>query len=118
MILSADEGFNNTQIARQLDIDVETARLWRNRWLGLAAASLDDLSMEERLSDAPRPGKPVRITPEQVCQIVSLACETPNESERPISQWTGREIADEIMKRGIVDRISGRHAGRLLKRGT
>ena len=29
-----------------------------------------------------------------------MACEQPK--ERPISQWTGREIADEVMRRGIV----------------
>jgi hypothetical protein len=46
-----------------------------------------------------------------------MACETPEKSERPISQWTAREIADEVMKRKIVDAISARHAARLLKRG-
>ena len=30
--------------------------------------------------------------------------------------WTGREIADEMIKRGIVDKISTRHASRLLKK--
>ena len=50
----------------------------------------------ERLSDAPRSGKPVRITDEQVCQIVELACEAPARSGRPISQWSAREIADEV----------------------
>jgi putative transposase len=46
-----------------------------------------------------------------------LACEPPGASKRPISQWTSREIADEIKQRGIVTEISGRHAARLLKRG-
>ena len=118
IILMAADGLNNSQIGRQLDIDIDTVRLWRNRWLALKAVSLDDLSIEERLSDAPRPGAPARITPEQVCQIVALACESPSQSERPISQWSSREIADEIMKRGIVDKLSPRHAARLLKRGT
>ncbi|MCH9017305.1 MAG: helix-turn-helix domain-containing protein [Chloroflexi bacterium] len=81
-------------------------------------SELGDLSIEERLRDVPRPGAPARITPEQVCQMVSLACEAPSQSERPISQWTGREIADEVVRRGIVDRISPRHAARLLERGT
>jgi putative transposase len=45
-----------------------------------------------------------------------MACEDPEDSSRPISQWTSREIADEVMKRGIVDSISPRHAARLLKR--
>jgi hypothetical protein len=48
---------------------------------------------------------------------MALACEAPKDSERPISQWTGREVADEIVKRGILTRISSRHASRLLKRG-
>lgn len=117
IILSAADGLNNTQIARQLDVNVNTASLWRNRWVGLAARSLDDLSVQERLSDAPRPGAPGRISAEQVCQIVSLACEAPSLSGLPISQWTSREIAEEIVKRGIVDSISPRHASRLLKRG-
>jgi putative transposase len=45
-----------------------------------------------------------------------LACEKPEDSARPISQWTGREIAAEVIKRGLVAQISARHAGRLLKR--
>lgn len=36
---------------------------------------------------------------------------------RPISQWTGREIADELVARGIVEQISPRHASYLLKKG-
>ena len=88
---------------------------WRRRWLGLQVIPLVDLSAEERLADAPRSGAPARITADQVCRIVALACETPAESERPISQWTGREVAAEVMKRGIVEQISPRHAARILK---
>ena len=104
IILSAADGVNNSQIARQLAVNVNTVSLWRNRWLGLQTTTLDDLSIQERLADAPRPGAPGRTTPEQHCQIIALACEAP--SERPISQWSSREIADEIMNRGIVARIS------------
>jgi len=118
IVLQAAAGLNNCQIARQLDLDVNTVGLWRQRWIGLQGASLDDLNVEDRLSDAPRPGAPVRITPEQVCQMVALACEAPSQSGRPISQWTSREVADEIVNRGIEDRISPRHAARLLERGT
>jgi len=41
----------------------------------------------------------------------------PWEVGRPISQWTGREIADELRGRSIVEQISPRHAARLLKKG-
>jgi putative transposase len=116
IVLAADEGKNNTQIAKEQGTTLTTVRLWRQRWVDLQPIPLDDLSIEGRLQDLPRPGAPARITADQVCQITALACEKPAESERPISHWTGREIADEIVKRGIVDHISPRHAARLLKR--
>lgn len=115
MILAAGEGKNNSQIARELEVCVDTVRSWRARWIGLQEVPLEELSVGERLWDIPRPGKPSHITAEQTCQIVALACEQPK--ERPISQWTGREIADEVMARGIVEKISPRHAARILKKG-
>jgi len=117
IILAAADGENNSQIARRLGIEADTARLWRNRWLTGALLPLAALRVAERLEDAPRPGGPCRITAEQVCQIVALACEVPAAAGRPISQWTGREVADEAVARGIVAALSPRHAARLLKRG-
>jgi putative transposase len=111
IILAATEGKNNRQIARELGICVETVRHWRTRWLGLQAVSLQDVSVRERLEDVPRPGRPSQITAQQTCQMLALACEQPK--ERPISHWTGREIADEVMQRGMVTQISPRHAARL-----
>jgi len=87
-----------------------------DRWCAFQGVSLDDLTVVERLEDAPRPGSPPRITSAQICQIVALACAAPSVSGRPISQWSATELADEIMQRGIVDRISPRHAARLLKK--
>jgi len=118
IVLAAAAGRNNAQIARDLAVDIGTARRWRVRWLGLQAVGLAELSVEERLADAPRSGKPVGITAEQTCRIVALACEAPSLSGRPISQWTGREVAAEIVARGILPTISPRHAARLLKKGT
>ncbi len=117
IVLAAADGANNCQIARHLDVSLDMVRRWRERWLVLQPASLDDLPLADRLTDAPRPGKPVRITDEQVAKIVALACAPPADSQRPISQWTSRELADAIKQRGIVDQISGRHAARLVKRG-
>ena len=115
IVLAAADGLNNSQVARTLDVSIPTARAWRDRWVGLQAVPDDDLDAADRLADAPRPGRPPRITAEQVCRVVALACEAPATSGRPITHRTGREVADEIIKRGIVDRISPRHAGRLLK---
>lgn len=117
IVLRAAQGLRNSEIARQLGITRDTVRLWRKRWLIQAPATLEDLPAEDRLSNEPRPGKPRRITDEQICQIEALACEAPEKSGRPISQWTGREIADEIKRRKIVDQISERYASRILNRG-
>ena len=116
IILAAEQGQSNSQIVRDLPVSMNTVRLWRSRWVLFQPVPLTELSVQERLEDAPRPGAPGRITADQRCRIEQLACESPEKSGRPISHWTNREIAAEIMKQGIVDTISPRHAGRLLKR--
>lgn len=116
MIRLAALGQDNGTISREVGVHRNTVSLWRERWLVLEPIPPEELSAEERLEDLPRPGAPARITADQRCQLEALACEPPAESGRPISQWTGREIADEMVKRNIVDTISPRHAARLLKR--
>ena len=117
IILLLAEGLPHVVVGRQVGISREAVRLWRDRWLALQAAPLSELSVADRLADAPRPGAPARIGAEQVCAIIAMACEAPEQAGRPISQRTGREIAQEINRRGIVATISTRHAARLLKRG-
>src|SRR5918997_5089290 len=87
LVLAAADGANNCQIARQFDVSLDMVRRWRERWLACQAASLEDLPVADRLTDAPRPGTPVRITDEQVTRIVALACEPPADAPRTISQW-------------------------------
>lgn len=118
IVLAAADGLKNKEIIEQCAVTADTVRLWRNRWVKLQAVALADLSVEERLQDGPRPGAPAKITADQRCQIAALACERPENSERPITHWSAREIADELIQREIVTRISPRHAARLLKRGS
>ena len=118
IVLASAQGLNHAQVARELAVSIDAARLWRRRWLETAPADREEsLDAAARLQDRPRPGVPGRFTAEQFCQLIALGCEIPAGSDRPISHWTPREIADEAQKRGIVDQISPRHVGRLLKRG-
>ena len=117
VVLAAAQGMTNAQIARTLTIHVDTVRLWRDRWAGLHGIALERMSVAQRLQDTPRPGAVPKFTAEQRCQMAALACEAPAKAGRPISHWTGREIADELKARGIVENISPRHAARLLKKG-
>jgi len=47
--------------------------------------------------------------------IITVACEPPEKSGRPVTHWTPRELTDEVIKRGIVASISVRQVGRFLK---
>lgn len=72
--------------------------------------------VESLLQDEQRPGTPATFTEEQIVQIVALACEDPQESGYPVSHWTGTLLAQEAIKRGIVETISQRSVDRFLKR--
>ena len=114
--------------ARRLGLTRLTVRHWRDRWLQ-AAPQLQQAEQEQApepallalieqvLADAPRPGAPATFSPEQIVQLVAVACELPEQSGRPIDHWTARELADEVKKRHIVRDISPRSAGRFLKGG-
>ena len=125
IILYAATGANNIEIARRFDTIPDTAGKWRGRWLDaesrLLAAEAEGLDekeltalIEATLSDAPRPGAPDTFTPEQLVQVIAVACEEPRESGREITHWTHREVADEAIKRDIVATISSRQVGRVL----
>lgn len=111
IILLADEGVAYLEIARRLMINKETVTTWVKRW-----NDSQGVEVQERLKDLPRPGAPDKFTPEQVCLIIALACESPETCGRPITHWTARELADEVSKQNIVDSISITHMGRLLKK--
>lgn len=112
IILLASEGKNNGEIARILDISLDMARLWRNRWF---ETSDKELSIFQRLQDYGRIGAPAKFSMEQVIELFALACSKPEDYGRPISHWTSRELAEEIMKQEIIESISVRHVRRLLE---
>jgi len=112
IIVQAADGKGVRASARELNVWPKTVRDWRKRWREAA----DGQSDCDRLADAPRSGAPATFTAEQVCALVAMACEKPSDSERPISQWSQREIADEAMRRGIMPSISQRSVGRSLKK--
>src|SRR6266511_5590346 len=60
IILAAADGQKNKEIVQEYQVTADTVRLWRNRWVTLHDISLTDLSIEDRLADAPRPGAPAK----------------------------------------------------------
>ncbi|MGB7325470.1 MAG: IS630 family transposase [Rubripirellula sp.] len=72
-------------------------------------------TIEDCLQDAPRSGRSPTFTPVQIVSIISLACEKPEAYGRPVSKWTSREIAEEVIKQNIVPSISESHVRRILR---
>ena len=108
----ASDGQNHREISRSLEINRQMARLWRNRWW---ESEGKELSILQRLQDRERVGAPAKFSMEQVTELFAMACCSPSDYGRPISHWTARELAEEIMKQGIIESISVRHLGRLLE---
>ena len=125
IILRAFEGEENQAIAQAIDLDPTAVGLWRRRWVQawpkLIQIECTDTqagfrrAVEDVLRDAPRSGNPGKFTPEQITQILALACEPPEQSGRPITHWTYKELADEAKKRGLVASISVAQVGRYLR---
>lgn len=120
-------GRRDTQIGRDLNCSAQMVRTWRHRWINgweqlvTIEATGNDQELEAaiiaNLADQPRPGTPATFTAEDICQIIKVACEDPSLSGRAITEWTPRELADEVVKREIVASISAAQVGRFLKRG-
>ena len=127
IVLKANEGQSNVAIAQALGVNRETVIRWRQRWCEEAEGLQEKENKEEEqvnisehiqaiLMDKPRPGAPVTFSAEQVVRIVAMACEDPETAGIPVSEWTPRELAQEAMRRGIVEKISDSSVERFLKR--
>lgn len=117
IVLLAFAKHNNEEVGEIVGLNPQQASVWRKRWRAdwqrLISIELHEprsvlrKEIESLLADRPRKGRTSSFTPEQQAAIVALACENPAaESDRPIAQFTAREIADEAVKREIVPSIS------------
>jgi transposase len=125
IILMAFDGLLNQGIAAWVGLTHRQVGRWRRRW-AKAWDRLIDIAccesrarlrraIEEVLGDEPRPGAPAKFRPEQVTQILAVACEPPEKSGRPITHWTALELTDEVVRRGIVTSISPSQVRRYLR---
>lgn len=125
IVLLAFEKKLNSQIAELVGCERHCVGRWRKRWQDswnalLAIEMNEPRAVLERaiidtLRDAHRSGAPTKFSAEQVVQLVSTACENPRDSGRPVADWTGRELADELQKRSIVESISVSRVNDLLR---
>jgi len=127
IILLTEQGYTQRKIVSELKITHCTVNYWKTRWYDNHAVALahdQELSglayrraILQILSDKPRPGCPGKFSAEQICQIMNVACETPEESGLPLSHWTLTELAAELVRRNIVESISTSQLCVFLKSG-
>jgi transposase len=124
LLLAAGKTFN--QVARALGVLRQTVYKWGKRWRTQArrlaeveaqACHNHVLSrvLEGLLMDAYRAGKPAAFSPEQIVKLIAVACERPQDCGRPITRWSSRELAAEMVKRRIVKTIARSTISQLLK---
>ena len=83
IVLLAADGFNNTEIATELECTRKTARKWRGRF---------DESGPAGLGDAPRSGRPPIYDDSVRALVTALACELPATYELPLSRLSTTDI--------------------------
>lgn len=127
ILLCTDPKNHSNLIAKKLNVHSATVRKWRKKWQKnenkLKAFDLKEIGIVytrkllEILSDEQRSGAPCKFTAEEVCKIISLSCEKPEDSDVPLSHWSLDALVVEIIKRGIVDNISRSRLAVFLKSG-
>jgi putative transposase len=106
VLLLADEGATDEEIAESLRLGFSTVHRTRQRFVeqGLMVA----------LSEQPRAGRMQSLTGKQAAFIVALACSTPPEGRR----WTMQLLADRLIELQQVEDVSHDTVRRVLKKTT
>jgi transposase len=95
MILYAAEGMADIEIAARLDCHPDSVGHRRRRFCAERLGGLQD---------RPRSGRPRRFPPEQVAEVVAVACELPARHERPLGRFSRAELHQLVIR-------AGRHGG-------
>lgn len=125
MILLAYEKQQNIQIAKTLGVERHCVGRWRKRWQDSVDALLTIELNEPHavlrqtiidvFRDAHRSGSPGKFTAEQIAHVILIGSQSPCDFDRPVNAWTGRELADELKKKNIVESISTSRVNHFLR---
>lgn len=95
ILLAADGGEKDEQIAAVLGVHVNTVERIRRRYV--------EGGMVNALNEQPRPGGRRKLDGEGEAVLVALACSDPPEGQ---AQWTMQLLADKLVEMQVVDSIS------------
>ncbi|MGI2029562.1 helix-turn-helix domain-containing protein [Endozoicomonas acroporae] len=101
IILAGAEGKSLHKTSQDLECNRETVTRWRQHWVERS----DDLSVLECLKEAPRPGAIPKFNAEQICQIIAMSCDKPEDHGYPFSHWSENSLSSSM--RGWPSHLSG-----------
>ena len=105
ILLLADEGGTDQEVAAALHVHPATAERARRRFV--------EGGVERALSDKPRPGGRPKLDGKQEAHLVAPACSAPPEGR---ARWTMQLLADRLVELALVDAISDETVRRTLKK--
>ncbi len=84
IILAGANGNSFPGAAKELKCNRETVTRWLKHWVERS----DKLTAFERLKESPRPREKPKFTEEQICLIVAMSCDKPEDHGYPLSHWS------------------------------
>lgn len=104
ILLKANDGLRDDQIATALDCGVATVERTRKRFVeaGLGA-----------VGERPRPGARPKLTGKQQAHIIAVACSKAPEGHK---HWTMRLLAGKVVELGFSSNFSRESVRRLMKK--
>ncbi len=126
VVLAAAMGIQNKEIAAETGLEVHFIGTWRNRFARQhrnwkqsdesLRPSMSETLLLDWLADRKGRGRKEDFTPEQRTKIAALSLESPEQSDLPVTHWTPKLLAEEAIRRGIVETISESTVSRILKK--
>jgi transposase len=104
ILLQADEGFTDEEIATTLDVGIATVERLRQRFVEMNL---------EALNDRPRPGGQCKLTGKQEAHLIAVAC-TPAPPGQ--GRWTLQLLAERVVALGFVPSIARETVRQVLKK--
>ena len=107
VVLAADDGDKDEQIAEKARVSLRTVEGLRRRFV--------EEGLEAALNERPRPGKARLLDGHQEAYLVALTCSSPPAGR---TQWTMKLLANRLVELRVVESISDETVRRVLKKGT
>jgi transposase len=105
IVLAAAGGVENAVIAERVGVALNTVIKWRKRFFAEGMAGLIDQK---------RSGRPRSFSPVVVTEVKALACQLPASTGVPLSRWSCKDLAAELVGQSVVEAISASTVWRIL----